>query len=196
MTRLRLARRLGLDGNPLRRRTDKFAAWLAALLAVVFVIGAPWLSAAAVTWVGRTGAGRGQAAPPRYVVPAVLQRASWKPSFEGRIPSISLTQARWAAPDGRESAGAIPVRVGLAAGRTVPLWVDAAGWPAGPPPSHPAVLALRAVAAVMAAAALAIVLLCLAWAGRWVLDRRRLAGWEADWAAAGPQLTKRFWSRG
>jgi hypothetical protein len=48
----------------------------------------------------------------------------------------------------------------------------------------------------MAAIALAIVLLCLAWAGRWVLDRRRLAGWEADWAAVGPQLTKRFWSRG
>jgi hypothetical protein len=27
MTRSRLVRRLGLDGNPLRRRTDKIAAW-------------------------------------------------------------------------------------------------------------------------------------------------------------------------
>jgi hypothetical protein len=39
-------------------------------------------------------------------------------------------------------------------------------------------------------------LLCLAWAGRWVLDRRRLAGWEAAWAAVGPHWTKRFRSRG
>jgi hypothetical protein len=31
MKTTRLARRLGLDGNPLRRRTDKIEAWLAAL---------------------------------------------------------------------------------------------------------------------------------------------------------------------
>ena len=41
MTASRLARRLGMDGNPLRRPTDKFAAWLGALLVVVFIIGAP-----------------------------------------------------------------------------------------------------------------------------------------------------------
>src|SRR5262249_18465072 len=37
----RPARRLGPDGNPLRRRTGKTAAGLAALLAAIFVIGAP-----------------------------------------------------------------------------------------------------------------------------------------------------------
>jgi len=35
MNTTQLARRLGLDGNPLRRRTDKIAACLAALLVVV-----------------------------------------------------------------------------------------------------------------------------------------------------------------
>jgi hypothetical protein len=44
--------------------------------------------------------------------------------------------------------------------------------------------------------ALGFVLLCLAWAGRWVLDRRQLAAWEAAWAAVGPHWTKRFRSRG
>ena len=48
-------RRLGLDGNPLRRRPDKIAACLAALLVAVFLIGARLLSAAAVGWVGRAG---------------------------------------------------------------------------------------------------------------------------------------------
>ncbi len=50
--------------------------------------------------------------------------------------------------------------------------------------------------AVAVPAALGIVLLCLAWAGRWVLDRRRLADWEAAWADVGPQWTRRFRSRG
>jgi hypothetical protein len=40
------------------------------------------------------------------------------------------------------------------------------------------------------------VLFWLAEAGRWVLDRRRLAGWDAAWAAVGPEWTKRFWSLG
>ena len=45
-----------------------------------------------------------------------------------------------------------------------------------------------------AAAALGIVLLCLAWAGRWV--RRRLAGWEAEWATGDSPWGKRFRSSG
>jgi len=49
---------------------------------------------------------------------------------------------------------------------------------------------------VLATAALGAVLLWLAGAGRWMLDRRRLAGWEAAWAAVGPQRTWRFRSRG
>jgi hypothetical protein len=60
-----------------------------------------------------------------------------------------------------------------------------------PAPSNRAVLTREAVAAAGAAAALGIVLLCLAWAGRWVLDRHRLAGWEAEWAIVGPGA-KRF----
>jgi hypothetical protein len=39
-------------------------------------------------------------------------------------------------------------------------------------------------AAVIATATLGIMLLCLAWAGRRVLDRRRLAAWEAGAAAS------------
>jgi hypothetical protein len=58
----RLARRLGLDRNPLRRRTDKVAVCLAVLLAV-FVIGAPVLSVAAARRAGRLLPGGCTAAP-------------------------------------------------------------------------------------------------------------------------------------
>jgi len=43
----RLARRLGLDANPLRRRTDKIATLVAAQLLLVFLVGAPLLAIAA-----------------------------------------------------------------------------------------------------------------------------------------------------
>jgi hypothetical protein len=195
MTATRLARRLGLDGNPLRRHTDKTAACLAALLVAVFLIGAPLLSVAAVGWAGRAGATGQQAERSWRQVPAVLLRAA-PASAAGEVLGYSQVLARWRAPDGRARTGQIPVSTGLAAGRAVPLWVDAAGSPAGPPLNHWAVLTREAAAAAGAAAALGIMLLCLAWAGRWVLDRRRLAGWEAEWAAVGPQWAKRFRSRG
>jgi hypothetical protein len=66
----------------------------------------------------------------------------------------------------------------------------------GPPLNHRAALARETAAAVFAPVALGWVLLCLAEAGRWVLDRRRLADWDAAWAAIGPQWTTRFWPQG
>ena len=187
MTARRLARRLGLDGNPLRRRTDKIAARFAALLLAMFLIGAPVLSIAAIGWAGRTGATGHQ-------VSAVLRQAA--PSFSRAILGYSQVQARWTAPDGRVRAGSIPVSAGPAAGHKIPLWVDEAGLPTGPPPSHGAVLAREAAAGLVATVALGIVLLCVAWAGRLVLDRHRLADWEAAWSAVGPQWTRHFRSRG
>jgi hypothetical protein len=74
--------------------------------------------------------------------------------------------------------------------------VDPAGSPVGFPLTHRLIVADEAIAAVTATVALGIVLLCLASAGRWVLGRRRLAAWEAAWAAVGPHWTKRFRSRG
>jgi hypothetical protein len=176
MKTTRLARRLGLDGNPLRRRTDKIEAWLVTLTLVVFLTGAPVLSMmAGRAWVtGQSG----------HRVSAVLLQAA--PPVTGLVP------ARWIAPDGRMRTGRIPVSRGLAAGRTVSLWVNAAGSPTGPALNHRAVLGREAMAAVFVPAALGWVLLYLAEVGRLVLDRRRLADWDAAWAVVGPQWTKRF----
>ena len=195
MKKTRLARRLGLDGNPLRRRIDKIAACLAALLMAVFLTGAPMLSVAAARWAGHAAATAQRAARSWHRVPAVLLRGAPLPALGWAFGS-SWVPARWSAPDGQERAGRIPVSSRLAAGRTVRLWVDTAGSPTGPPPSHGAAVASEAVAAAFASVALGAVLWWLAGAGRWVLDRRRLAAWEAAWAAIGPQWTWRFRSRG
>src|SRR5262245_64663683 len=125
MRAARLARRLGLDRNPLRRRTDKVAAGLAALLIAVFLTGAPVLAAVAVGWAGRAAAAEQWAARSWRPVPAVLEQAAVPPAIE--LSGHSWVRARWTAPDGRARAGEISVNGALPAGRTVLLGVDAAG---------------------------------------------------------------------
>jgi len=195
MRAARLARRLGLDRNPLRRRTDKIAAGLAAVPMAVFLAGTPVLSMVAVGWADRATAAEQQATLSWRQVPAVLSQAAPVPGAWD-VSGYSWVLARWTAPDGRARAGEIPVSGALPAGRTVRLWVDAAGSPTGLPPGRRTVLARQTAAAVIAVVVLGSVLLCLAAAGRRVLDRRRLADWEAGWAAVGPPWTRRFRSRG
>jgi hypothetical protein len=191
----RLARRLGLDRNPLRRRTDKIGTCVAILLLTVFLIGAPLLSVAAAGWATRAGASGQRAERSWRQVSAILVRASAPVISVGGVSGYSWVPARWTAPDGRARTGEIPVSTALAADHTVLLWVDAAGSPTGPP-HHRSVVADEAAASAVTTGALGIVLLCLAWACRRPLDRRRLTDWEAGWAAVGPQWTKSFRSRG
>jgi hypothetical protein len=174
----------------LRRHTDKIAACLAILLLAIFLAGAPVLSVMA----GRAWATRPLGARSWRQVSAVLLRAA--PPVTGWVYTDPLVPARWTAPDGRMRTGRIPVSLGLAVGRTVLLWVNAAGSPVGPPLKHQAVLAREAAAAVFVPVALGWVLLCLAEAGRWVLDRRRLADWETAWAATGPPVDQAFLAAG
>ena len=193
----RLACRLGLDANPLRRRTDKIATFLAAQLLLVFLVGAPLLAITAYGWAGRVGAAEQRAERSWREVPAVLLKSVPAPnSLASGLFGYSWVPARWVAPNGQDRSGNIAVDVGMAAGRTVRIWVDAAGRPTDVPLAHRAVQARAATVAAVATLALVIVLSFLAWAGRKLLDRRRLADWELDWAIVGPQWTKRFRSRG
>jgi hypothetical protein len=191
-----MARKLGLDGNPLRRPSDRIAVWLAALLLAVFLIGAPFLSAAAVGWVGHRGGAGLPAARSLHQVSAYLAPRAPTPTATGGILRYYQVMARWTAPDGRTRTGWIPVRANVAAGRMVRLWVNSAGSPSGTARNRGAMVADEVGAAVIASSGLGVAVLCLAWAGRFVLNRRRLAGWQAGWAAVGPQWTRRFRSRG
>ena len=193
----RLARKLGLDANPLRRRTDKIATWLMAQFLVVVLVGAPLFAIAAFTWAARVGAAEQRAERSWREVPAVLLRSVPVPdSFAGGVFGYSWVPARWTAPSGQVRSGDIPVEVGLTAGRKVRLWVDAAGTPTDVPLTHRAIVARAGTAAAVATVVLLIALSSLALIVRWLLDRRRLTDWELAWAIVGPQWTKRFRSRG
>jgi hypothetical protein len=68
---VRLARGLGLDGNPLRRASDRAEAWIRAGLLVVFLIGAPMAAVAAGLSTAHAE-GSGTSARGASVGPAVL----------------------------------------------------------------------------------------------------------------------------
>jgi hypothetical protein len=72
-SRTRLARALGLDGNPLRRPSDRAEAWIRTGLIAGFLIAGPLAALAAGGWAYHavTTAARVQAAPAHHVKAAV-----------------------------------------------------------------------------------------------------------------------------
>jgi hypothetical protein len=187
----RLARRLGLDHNPLRRRSDLIEAWLLPGTIAAFLILGTLMAGLVGIRVNADNAAAQRAERTWRLAPAVLLRAAPGPmmSDDGANAWLVWTPARWVA-DGRVRTGVVPAPSGTRAGATVRVWLDRAG-SVQPPRLTAARAGDRVVAAIsFSLAALAVFLAGLALLARLLLDRRRLASWEADWLAVGPQ-----WSR-
>jgi hypothetical protein len=189
----RLARRMGLGRNPLRRRTDRIEAWVSAGLLAVFLVGAPLSWTSVGRWVHQGGLREQRAQQSWHQTPAVLLEAAPPlPGYEFRLSweNTVTVPARWSGPDGQHRSGEVSAPLGSQPGQVVQVWVDGSGRATGPPLPG-AELTRRVVGAEMLApVALAVLLLLLAAAVRWLLNRRRLASWEAGWASIGPRWTR------
>jgi hypothetical protein len=188
----RLARGRRLDRNPLRRGSDRVETVVSGALLAGFLAAALFAAHAAGSWAYATSAREAQAQQATIrQVPAILMQA---PSPTAAFPGagvVSLSAgARWRAPDGRERTGELVVPSGAGAGGAVPVWVDQAGQLADPPLSRVQLTARAQLARELAAGALGIALAAANWLTRWLLNRRRMAAWDADWLATGPR-----WSR-
>ncbi len=186
-----MARRLGFDHNPLRRGSDVIEAWLLPAVIAVFLILGPFVAGAAGLWVHADNAAAQRAMRSWHQVPAVLLQAAPGPmmSDNGSNTWLVWTPARWTA-DGRAHAGSVPAPAGTRAGASVPVWLDRAGDVQVPPLTAAGDRDRVMVGMSLALGAFALLLAGLALLGRRMLDRRRLAGWEAAWLSVGPQ-----WSR-
>jgi hypothetical protein len=191
MTWTRLSRRLGSDHNPLRRRADRIEAWLVPAVMIAFLLMSPLVIGAVAHWVHADNAAARHAQQSWQRVPATLLQATPGPqmSMHGANSWEVWAPARWNA-GGRTRIIPVPVAAGTRAGSAVPVWLNRAGDVQVPPLTSGQVGDRILVAALIALFGLALLLGCLARAGRWVLDRRRLADWEKDWWSVGPQ-----WSR-
>jgi hypothetical protein len=189
-----LARKMGLDANPLRRGSDRAEAWVRIGLIVLFLIASPLAAAALgqLTSAASARAAQAQAASERQVT-AVLDHRVSKSSNDPLYGSAEFAWAgaRWTAPNGQQRAGQVPAPVGSSAGRHITIWVDSAGRLVYPPIGE-GQIASRVIAVVaLTPALLGLVLLGVLWVIRRWLDRRRMGEWAAEWSAVEPLWTKR-----
>ena len=191
----RLVRRMGLDGNPLRRPLDRTQARIVLLLLVVFAIGSPavaWMTGHAVY---RHGLSAQSQQPHRFRTEAVVLRDAARPATNpavgtGLRPPV-LVPARWTAPDGTARSGDILVSAGTTAGTTIPSWTDAAGQLVTTPRDRGEIVERAVVLAAFAAAALVLALAGVETAVRRAFDRYRMAAWQAAWSRIEPQWSRR-----
>jgi hypothetical protein len=117
--------------------------------------------------------------------PAVLLAAVPGAGDDNQVP------ARWTAPDGTRHTGPVPAPPGARAGRTVTVWLNAAGRLTGTPLQLSQVWDLVVLVTGLAALIVSLALLGVGQLAYAVLGRRRLAAWDADWRATEPQWSSR-----
>jgi hypothetical protein len=191
---IRLARRLGLDRNPLRRRTDRIETWIMVGLLALFLVGLPLSWSGIGRWVNQGGLREQRAQHTWHPVPALVVKGHRElPQIMFRLPmnTTAQVQASWRAPDGQQQTGDITVPAASAAtGSRVQVWVDASGRVTGPPLAESELVKRVIGAQALAEITLIGLLVCLAAVARWQLNRRRLADWESEWATTGPRWTR------
>jgi hypothetical protein len=187
----RFTRRLGFDHNPMRRRADLLEGWLLPAAVAAFLILGPLAATGVGLWVQSGNAAAQQVQRTWHEVPAELLEPVAGPLMtdNGANTWLVSTPARWIS-SGRPRAGDIPAPAGTRQGAVVALWLNRAGKVQAPPLTAGGARNRVVVAVLFALAALAMLLTVLALVIRWVLDRRRIAGWESAWLSVGPQ-----WSR-
>lgn len=184
---------MGFDRNPMRRGTDRIQTITQAGLLVAFLIGAPSAAPylAHAVYVSGVRAGQAQAAAWRPVPAAVLRVTRIATGWEGPASPPVLLSVRWVIPGGSSRTGQITSDENAVTGAATTVWIDQSGRLAHRPLSR-ATAADQAIHAEIAVpVALALLLAALSRAVSFVLDRHRIACWEADWSATEPQWTRR-----
>jgi hypothetical protein len=186
----RFTGRLGFDHNPLRRRADLIEGWLLPAAVAAFLILGPLAAIGIGLWVHSGNVAAQRAERSWHEVSAVVLKPVAGPliSNNGANSWLVSAPARWTS-GRRTQVGDIPVPAGTSEGAVVPLWLNRAGKVQLPPLTPGGARNRVEVGVLFALAGTAILLTGLALVTKWVLDRRRIAGWAAAWLAVGPQWT-------
>jgi hypothetical protein len=177
--------RLFLGRNELRRPADRIEGMVVASLAAAFLTAV----IAAASFAGHLYRSEHAGAAGLRPTMAVL-------SQPGPIASSQTngTRARWRLPNGTQRSGTLTMMTAPAiydapAGASVRVWLDRSGQPVPSPPSARDLVVDALFAGISVTAAAALVLVVCYLSCRVILDRHRLARWEAAWAAVGPRWT-------
>lgn len=186
-----VARRLGLDGNELRRPVDRVRAWVTVGAVLLFLGCVPLVTRPVMTAVHDSAVRTARAqARHRHPVGAVVPHGA-RPAvaMDGIIPD--RVAARWPGPDGRWHHGYIEMSMRVPAGGVARIWVDDRARPVAGPLSASQIRGRTGLGAAGAGAGLALVVGLAVLVLRRRLDRRAYAEWELEWSVMEPRWTRR-----
>lgn len=190
----RVLRGLRPDRNPLRRTCDRVETYLLAALFLASAAAAPFAARAAssAAYAAALRVQQEQLAT-THIVPAVLTQPAGDAdngySLSGYVPVL----ATWTSVTGVQRTGQVLAPAGSPAGSTVRVWADAAGHLVNPPLMASQVAGEGQMAAFGAIAGLGVLYLCEAVILRRVVNRRRMAAWDADWVVTAQAWNRQRW---
>lgn len=187
----RLTRRLGHDGNPLRRRVDVVEAWLVPVAIVVFLALCPLVVSLSGTWMRAANVSEQHSQEGLRPVHGILLQSVPGPQQpnHGMNSWITWVPAHWTQA-GTEHQGVVPAPAGSLKGSPVTVWLDSAGRVHNAPLTAGEASSRVLEARVCGLAVLAVVLAIMVLLTRRIMDRRRLADWGSAWLSVGPTWTR------
>lgn len=192
--RWRLLRGLRPDRNPLRRTCDRMETYLLAGLFVASAAAAPFAAHAASSAVYARGLHAEQVQlATTHEVRAELTQAAGDPNTAYSLSGYVPVEATWRSVTGMRRTGQVMAPGGSPKGSTVLVWTDDAGNLVGPPLLAYQIAGEGQMAAFGAIAGLGALYLCEAAIVRRVLNRRRMAAWDADWVVTAPVWNRQRW---
>jgi hypothetical protein len=186
----RLARRLGWDHNPLRRRIDRVeAATMSALLAA-FVLGGPALAVVSGRMADNAGIREQRSEQGDYRQQATLLQSPDAQLGNSNDWGTAWVHARWTLKDGRLREGLVAVPLNMRVNQKVPVEVNAAGELTHPPLTASEVRDQVMFVVLSVTMGLALALAAMAGVLQILFNRHRIARWQRDWDAVGPLWSK------
>jgi hypothetical protein len=182
------------DSNPLRRRIDRAETFIFGGLLVAALTVAP-VAAMEAGHVAYTDSLRVAQVQERtgHQTTAVLLAPPSKSAGGYSVTSLVPATARWVAPTGTSRTGDIQVPPASVKGQAFKIWTDTAGDVTSAPTTEEQAAGQGTLAAIMAVVLTLVA--CSSGAGitRMIMNRRRMAAWDADWTVTAPMWTRQSW---
>ncbi|AIA00780.1 hypothetical protein ACFU90_15145 [Streptomyces noursei] len=168
--------------GPMRRGTDVVQSWLTLVSGLLLAVGAPTVGVAAGQAV--VEAAQQQRAEWHRVTAVVTQQPPGPVGFDAGSAGGGRVHAtvRWVTPDDRVRTGEAAVPSGVRVGDRTPVWLDRNGALVRDPNSAADTLAMGVATGTVAACGAGLVVFGADRAAVRLLDRRRFAQWEREWA--------------
>jgi hypothetical protein len=178
------------DRNPLRRGIDRLETCVLVGLFVALTAVTPFAARLAghASYLSALHARQEQLVS-RHQVHAVLTEEAG-PVSGYSLSAYVLTQASWTSAGGVRRSGDVPAVPGSPKGTAVTVWTDGNGYLDSPPLALAEVGSQADAATIGVVVAAGVIYICGAAAIRQLLNRRRMAAWDAEWVT-----TARAWNR-